>query len=142
VTVKIQADMAWIFIYHLRKSLFPGFLVKFLTVYYLKHLYDITSTNVNKGDTIMVMEIITWIIVGGLAGWIASKIMRTDAEMGAMANIVVGIIGAFVGGFLVRMLTGAAPETFSIMGVIVAIIGAVVLLAIVKAATGRTAHHA
>jgi uncharacterized membrane protein YeaQ/YmgE (transglycosylase-associated protein family) len=58
-----------------------------------------------------------------------------------MANIVVGIIGAFIGGFLVRMLTGTAPETFSIMGVIVAIIGAVVLLAIVKAATGRTAHR-
>jgi uncharacterized membrane protein YeaQ/YmgE (transglycosylase-associated protein family) len=67
--------------------------------------------------------------------------MHTDAEMGAMANIVVGIIGAFIGGFLVRMLTGTAPETFSIMGVIVAIIGAVVLLAIVKAATGRTAHR-
>lgn len=88
----------------------------------------------------MIMEIITWIAVGALAGWIASKIMKTDAEMGAMANIVVGIIGAFIGGFLVRMFTGAAPDTFSIMGVIVAIIGAVVLLAIVKAMTGRTAH--
>lgn len=89
----------------------------------------------------MLLEIVLWILFGALAGWIASKIMKTDAEMGAMANIVVGIIGAFIGGFLVRIFAGVAPEGFSIASLIVAILGAVVLLAIVKAATrGRGAR--
>ena len=63
--------------------------------------------------------------------------MKTDAEMGAVANIVVGIIGAFVGGFLYRMLTGTTVEGFNLVSLIVAIIGAVILLAIVKAFTHR-----
>lgn len=89
----------------------------------------------------MLLDIVLWILFGALAGWIASKIMNTDAQMGAMANIAVGILGAFIGGFLVRTLTGAAPEGFSITSLIVAILGAVVLLAIVKAATrGRGAR--
>jgi uncharacterized membrane protein YeaQ/YmgE (transglycosylase-associated protein family) len=62
----------------------------------------------------MLLDIVLWILFGALAGWIASKIMHTDAQMGAMANIAVGIIGAFIGGFLVRTLTGEAPEGFSI----------------------------
>jgi uncharacterized membrane protein YeaQ/YmgE (transglycosylase-associated protein family) len=82
------------------------------------------------------LDIVLWILFGALAGWIASKIMHTDAQMGAMANIVVGIIGAFIGGFVVRMLTGTSTtETFSIGSLLVAILGAVILLAIVKAAT-------
>ncbi|MNI35818.1 hypothetical protein D3C73_898540 [compost metagenome] len=67
--------------------------------------------------------------------------MKTDAQMGALANIVVGIIGAFIGGFLVRTLTGNEVEGFSITSLIVAILGAVVLLAIVKAFTSRGAHR-
>jgi uncharacterized membrane protein YeaQ/YmgE (transglycosylase-associated protein family) len=84
----------------------------------------------------MLLDIVLWIIFGALAGWIASKIMHTDGQMGPMANIVVGIIGAFIGGFVVRMLTGnGQTDTFSLGGLLVAILGAVILLAIVKAVT-------
>lgn len=83
------------------------------------------------------VNFLVWIVVGGLAGWVASKIMKTDASMGVFLNIVVGIIGAFIGGFLVNTLLGADPELFSIGGFLTAIGGAVVLLAIVKAVTGH-----
>ena len=63
--------------------------------------------------------------------------MKSDAEMGAIANIVVGIVGAFIGGFLLQMLTGTDVNGFNILSLIVAIVGAVILLAIVKAVTGR-----
>lgn len=85
----------------------------------------------------MLLDIVLWILFGALAGWIASKIMKTDAEMGALANIVVGIIGAFVGGYLFQMLTGSAVGGFNITNLLVAIVGAIILLAIVKAVTGR-----
>ena len=89
----------------------------------------------------MIMDIIAWIVVGAIAGWIASMIMKTNAQMGAMANIVVGIIGAFIGGFIVRMLTGNTVDQFSITGLITAIFGAIILLAIVKAFSGRHATN-
>lgn len=79
------------------------------------------------------LEIIAWILFGALAGWIASIIMNTNEEQGAIGNIIVGIIGAFIGGFLVRTLTGTAVEGFKIDSLLVAILGAVILLAIVKA---------
>ena len=82
----------------------------------------------------MLWNIIAWLIIGGLAGWIASMIMDTDASMGAVANIIVGIIGAIIGGFLVGLF-GVEVATFSIAGLIVAILGAIVLLAIVNAVT-------
>ncbi len=85
----------------------------------------------------MLLNIIAWIVVGGLAGWIASKIMKTDASMGVGLNIVVGIIGALIGGWVVNLLLNADPEIFSIGGFITAILGSVILLAIVKALTGR-----
>lgn len=83
----------------------------------------------------MLLDIILWILFGALAGWIGSMIMKTNAQMGAVANIVVGILGAFIGGFLFRMLTGSDVSTFSVGGLVVAIIGAVILLAIAKAVT-------
>lgn len=89
----------------------------------------------------MLLDIVLWILFGALAGWIASRIMRTDAEMGMGANIVVGIIGAFIGGFLVRLFTGVDVVGFSVVSLIVAIVGAVVLLAIVKAITGNRHRH-
>ena len=78
------------------------------------------------------MNIVGWIILGALAGWIASKIMGKDKEMGAAANIVVGIIGAFVGGFLISFLGGQGLTGFNLWSLIVAVIGAVVLLWIVN----------
>ncbi|MDX1662754.1 MAG: GlsB/YeaQ/YmgE family stress response membrane protein [Candidatus Promineifilaceae bacterium] len=80
----------------------------------------------------MLWNIIAWLIIGGLAGWIASMVMDTDASMGALANIIVGILGAIIGGFLVGLF-GVEVATFSIAGLIVAILGAIVLLAIVNA---------
>lgn len=84
-------------------------------------------------------EIIGWIIIGALAGWIASMIMKTNEEQGAIGNIVVGIIGAFIGGFLMRTLTGTDTDSF-IGNLIVATIGAVILLAVVKLFRGGRTH--
>ena len=71
---------------------------------------------------------ILWIIFGALAGWIASQIMHRDAQMGALANIVVGIIGAFLGGFLMNTVGISGTTGFNIWSLLVAIFGAVVLL--------------
>ncbi|MGV9001491.1 MAG: GlsB/YeaQ/YmgE family stress response membrane protein [Candidatus Saccharimonadaceae bacterium] len=81
--------------------------------------------------------IITWVIVGGLAGWVASIITKTDADQGLLGNIVAGIIGAFVGGFLVGLIGGAGFTGFNLWSFLVALIGAVVVLFIWKAMTGR-----
>lgn len=79
-------------------------------------------------------DIIAWLIVGGLAGWVASMIMKTDAQMGALANIVVGIIGALVGGWLARVLFGMQvdPNGLNIWSILIAIGGSVLLLAVLK----------
>ncbi len=83
------------------------------------------------------MGFIAWIILGALAGWIASMIMRTDAEQGAIGNIIVGIIGAVIGGFLMQLFGASGVSGFNLYSLIVAIGGAVVLLAIYRALTGR-----
>lgn len=79
------------------------------------------------------MGIISWIIVGALAGWIASMIMGKNAQMGAIANIIVGIIGAFIGGFLMNLLGFGGVDGLNISSILVAILGAVILLAIISA---------
>lgn len=84
-----------------------------------------------------VFDIVTWIVLGALAGWIASLIMRTNSEQGGIANIVVGIIGALIGGFVLQ-LVGFNTEGNFLSSLIVAILGAVILLAVVRAFTGRT----
>lgn len=80
---------------------------------------------------------IAWIIVGGLAGWVASKIMGTDAQQGIVLNIVVGIVGALIGGFILTSLIGFTTTGW-ISGFITALIGACLLLFIVKLVTGRS----
>ena len=86
------------------------------------------------------MGIISWIVLGGLAGWIASMIMGTNASMGLMANIIVGIIGALIGGFLFNLLGGADITGFNLWSLFVAVVGSVILLGIVKLMGGnRTA---
>ncbi|MEZ4512838.1 MAG: GlsB/YeaQ/YmgE family stress response membrane protein [Chloroflexota bacterium] len=74
------------------------------------------------------MNFILWIVFGALAGWIASQIMKRDAQMGGLANIVVGIIGAFIGGFLMNAVGVTGTTGFNIWSLLVAIFGAVVLL--------------
>ncbi len=80
------------------------------------------------------MSFILWLIVGGIVGWLASLIMKTDGQQGILLNVVVGIVGAFIGGWLISPLLGAGTinEGFSIMSVVVSLIGAVILLAIVN----------
>ena len=79
------------------------------------------------------INIILWIVLGALAGWIASLIMKTNQEQGCLLDIVVGIVGAFIGGFVFRLFGVQGATGFNIWSIIVAVIGAVILLAIVKA---------
>ena len=74
------------------------------------------------------MGIITWIVFGALAGWIASMITGKNAAMGAIANIVVGIAGAFLGGFVLSFLGIGGVTGFNLQSIIVAIVGACLLL--------------
>ena len=83
------------------------------------------------------MSILGWVILGALAGWIASKIMDTDAEQGAIANIVVGIVGAMIGGFVFNQFGAASVTGFNVYSLLVAIVGAVILLFLYKLVTGR-----
>lgn len=78
------------------------------------------------------MGIITWIIFGALAGWIASIITGNNAKMGAFANIAVGIIGAFIGGFLISFFGGRGITGFNLRSLVVAVVGSVILLWIVS----------
>lgn len=81
------------------------------------------------------MGLIILLIVGGLIGWVASMIMRTDGQQGIFLNIVVGIIGAVIAGFVVTPLIGGAPITsgeISIQSVVVSLLGAIVLLGIIN----------
>lgn len=80
------------------------------------------------------MEFVAWIVLGALAGWIASMITGTNAEQGAIGNIVVGIIGAFVGGLLLRLFgTGNSDlGTFNLSSLLTAIVGATALLWVMK----------
>lgn len=79
------------------------------------------------------MEIIFWIIFGALVGWVASLIMGTDPDQGIVMNIVVGIVGAVLGGWIARFFGGGGVSGFNFYSFFVALIGAVVLIAIVKA---------
>lgn len=77
------------------------------------------------------MGIILWLIVGGVIGWLASLIMRTDAQQGVLLNIVVGIIGAFIGGLI---FSGGSINNsgLTVTSFLVSLVGAVILLAIVN----------
>jgi uncharacterized membrane protein YeaQ/YmgE (transglycosylase-associated protein family) len=86
--------------------------------------------------------IIMWVIIGALAGWIGSKIMGTDAQQGGLANIVIGVIGALVGGFVTRAMFGDNPGNNGfIASLFVAILGAVILLGIYKLVVRSRAAH-
>jgi uncharacterized membrane protein YeaQ/YmgE (transglycosylase-associated protein family) len=81
------------------------------------------------------MNILIWLVVGGLLGWVASKIMRTDAQQGIILNVVVGIIGSVLGGWLLSPLFGVGTinqNNFSLPALGVSLLGAVILLAIVN----------
>ena len=81
------------------------------------------------------MNLIIWLIIGGVVGWVASLIMRTDGQQGIVLNVVVGIVGAFLAGWFISPLVGVGTinqNNFSLSSVLVSLVGAVVLLAIVN----------
>jgi uncharacterized membrane protein YeaQ/YmgE (transglycosylase-associated protein family) len=81
------------------------------------------------------INFIVWLVLGGIIGWLASLIMRTDAQQGLFLNIVVGVIGALVGGFFISPLLGTGTinqNDFSIAALGVSLVGAVILLGIVN----------
>jgi uncharacterized membrane protein YeaQ/YmgE (transglycosylase-associated protein family) len=75
------------------------------------------------------MGIILWIIFGALVGWIASLVMETDSQQGALLNIIIGIVGAVVGGWLMSFFGESGVTGFNIYSFLVALFGAVVLIA-------------
>lgn len=89
------------------------------------------------------MTFILWLIVGGLIGWVASMIMGTNDTQGKLLNIIVGIVGAFLGGLLLAPLfdTGTINQgDFSVSSLLVSLAGAVALLAIVNMFRRRGRH--
>ena len=80
---------------------------------------------------------LAWLIVGAVAGWLASLVMKTNRQQGLLTDIVVGIVGAFIGGFLFNQFGTAGVTGFNIWSVFVAFTGAVVLLAVIRLFGGR-----
>ncbi len=81
------------------------------------------------------MNLIIWLVVGGLIGWVASMIMKTDGQQGVILNVVVGVVGALLGGWFLAPLFGTGTinqNDFSVAGLGVSLLGAIVLLAIVN----------
>lgn len=76
------------------------------------------------------LSLIAWLLFGALIGWVASMIMRTDAQQGALLNIIVGIVGAFIGGWLFSRDISA--NVFNPVSLITSLLGAVILLAVVN----------
>lgn len=84
------------------------------------------------------MGILAWIVLGALAGWIASMVAGTNSQQGALANILVGIAGAFIGGLLFNLFGGRGVTGFNLYSVVVSVVGAVILLFILRAFRSTT----
>lgn len=85
------------------------------------------------------MGILSWIIVGLLAGWIASMVMKTDSQQGMLADIVIGMIGAVIGGFLMNAFGASGATGFNIYSILVATLGSIVLIGLKRMLTNRGA---
>ncbi len=83
------------------------------------------------------MNFFSWLIIGALAGWLASMFTGNNRRMGAFANIAVGVVGAFIGGFLMQLLGGSGVTGFNIWSLFVAVVGAIILLWIINAMSKR-----
>jgi uncharacterized membrane protein YeaQ/YmgE (transglycosylase-associated protein family) len=86
------------------------------------------------------MNFLIWLIVGGLIGWVASILMGTNGQQGLLLNVIVGIVGAFVGGLVLTPYFGIATinqNNFSMPGLLVSLVGAIILLALVSLLRGR-----
>ncbi len=83
------------------------------------------------------MNLIVWLIVGGLVGWVASLVMGTDARQGIVLNVVVGIVGALLAGFVLTPIVGGGTINsgdFSVVGLLLSVVGSILLLFIVSLA--------
>lgn len=81
------------------------------------------------------MSLLLWIVIGGILGWLASMVMRTDAQQGIFLNVVVGIVGALLGGWFLAPMFGTGTintNDFSMTSLLVSFLGAVILLAVVN----------
>lgn len=81
------------------------------------------------------MNIILWVVFGALAGWIASLIMRTNQSQGLLMDILMGIVGAVVGGFVVNLFGASGVTGFNLYSLIVAVFGAIILIGIGRVIT-------
>ena len=89
------------------------------------------------------MNIIIWLIVGGVIGWLASLLMKTDGQQGIFLNVIVGIVGAMLGGWLISPLVGVGTinqDNFSLPALVVSFVGAAILLAVVNLVRRGTAR--
>ena len=81
------------------------------------------------------MNFIIWLLVGGIIGWLASLLMKTDGQQGVILNVIVGIVGAMLGGWFISPLVGVGTinqDNFSLPALLVSFVGAAILLAIVN----------
>ncbi len=84
------------------------------------------------------MGILSWVIVGGVAGWLASMVVGANQRMGLIANIVVGVIGAFIGGFIMNAMGYGSVNGLNFWSIFVAFVGSVVLLLIIGLFTKKS----
>lgn len=82
------------------------------------------------------MGIILWIIFGALAGWIASMLVKTDSQQGFIGDVILGIIGAVVGGFVFNLLGASGVDGFNLYSLFVAIVGAIIVVFVGRALLG------
>lgn len=82
------------------------------------------------------MSLLLWIILGAVAGWLASAIMKTDASQGLLTDIILGILGSIAGGFIMNLLGYAGVSGFNLYSLVVAVVGACVLIAVGRAFRG------
>ena len=83
------------------------------------------------------MDIIYWIVLGGIAGWLASIITGRNNRMGCIANIIAGVVGAAVGGWVFSLFGGTGVTGFNLPSLLVAFVGAVIVLAVVNLLFGK-----
>lgn len=89
------------------------------------------------------INLIVWLVVGGVIGWLASIVMKTDAQQGIVLNVIVGIVGATLGGWFLAPLLGTGTinqDNLSISSLVVSLLGAIILLAIVNLIRRGTAR--
>lgn len=79
------------------------------------------------------MNVVLWIVLGAVAGWIAGSLVKGRGQQGLITNVIVGVVGALVGGWIFDLLGGAGVTGFNLFSLLVAVVGAVVLLVVLRA---------